>query len=72
VTPSPAQTHVLMALLRVYDRHGRATIRDVADEAGLSLSRTHSALGRLKLAGFVAWEPGRAGTLRPLVEEVGP
>lgn len=66
---SPAQTRVLLALLRVYERDGRATVRSVAAEAGLAsygrVQETH--LSRLADAGLIAWEPGKAGTLRPLV-----
>lgn len=72
MTPTPAQTHTLMALLRVYERDGRATVRSVAAEAHRSVGSTHSALRRLAAAGFVDWSPGCRGTLRPLVEEVGP
>ncbi len=69
---SPAQTRVLLALIRCYQRDGRATCRSVAEEAGLasvgSVYRHH--LPSLRRRGLVAWEPNRAGTLRPLVAPV--
>lgn len=62
---------VLVALIRVHAANGRATIREVTDVAGLaSPSQTHHVLRRLRQADLVAWENGRAGTLRPLVQEI--
>lgn len=69
--PTPAQVATLMALVRVYERDGRATVRAVAAEAGRPLNATHSALVALRDRGFVTWESGKTGTLRPLLEEVG-
>lgn len=63
-----AQLRVLCALVRVYERDGRATVRDVTEEAGLrSFSTTHNHLRALFAAGFVEWAEGTAGTLRPLL-----
>lgn len=62
---------VLVALIRVHAANGRATIREVTDAAGLgSTGHTHHVLRRLRDADLVAWENGRAGTLRPLVQEI--
>lgn len=68
--PSPVQTIVLRALLDVHAREGRATVRDVADEAHRSLQSTHQALRALRRGGWVTWDPDTAGTLRPLCETV--
>lgn len=68
---SSSQTRVPVALIAVYQRDGRATVRSVVAEAGMK--SPGSALRPLKLlrdAGLIAWEPGKAGTLRPLVQPV--
>lgn len=63
-----ANLRVLCALVRVYERDRRATVRDVTEEARLrSFSTTHHHLRMLQAAGFVDWEPNRYGTLRPLL-----
>lgn len=67
---NPASTRVLLALVRVHARTGRATVREVAAEAGRSIARTHLHLERLKETGLVAWEVEQDGTLRPLVAVV--
>lgn len=69
---TPGRTGVLLALLRVYERDGRATVQSVVDEAGLSsVGGTYQHhLVPLRDAGLVDWEPNRAGTLRPLVGPV--
>lgn len=67
---SPARTRVLLGLLHVHERDGRATVRSLADETGRSINPTHRHLRRLRDAGLVAWTPGSAGTLRPLVTPV--
>lgn len=68
---SPAQTRVLLALVRVWQRDGRAEVRDVMVEADLSgVGTTHDHLVRLRDRGLVAWEPTLQGTLRPLVAPV--
>lgn len=63
----PAQARVLAALLRVHALGGRATVREVALSAGVSLSTCHAHLLGLRRRGLCAWEPGQQGTLRPLV-----
>lgn len=56
------------ALLAVLD--GARTVRQVASTTGRSSGTAYRALLRLRDAGLVAFEPRRAGTLRPLVREV--
>lgn len=68
---SPAQTNVLLALLRVHSRTGRVTIPALLAETGLaSKSTIHHHLHRLRKHGLVTWDEDRRGTLRPLVEVV--
>lgn len=62
-----AEEDVLGAVLE----GGRLTVRVLADRAGHSVSTVHAALVKLRAAGVVTWEPGRAGTLRSLVVDVG-
>lgn len=65
---TPSATRLLLAMVRVYDRQGRCTIREVVAEAGYaSIGSTHKYLRELRAAGLVAWDDGRTGTLRPLV-----
>lgn len=64
---SPARTRVLLALIRVYQRDGRATVRGVADEAGVHLSTAYTHLCSLLEAGLLARVSKTGGTLRPLV-----
>lgn len=59
-------TRVFAALLSVYGSDGRATVRDVADEAGVCVHTAHKHLKCLRAEGLVAFESHRAGTLRPL------
>lgn len=61
---------VMLCLLHVYERDGRATFRQVADGAGLSLKTTYQHLIDLRAERQVDWQDGRSGTLRPLVREV--
>lgn len=67
---SPAGTEVLLALVAVHARDGRATVRAVAAAAERGVSATHVHLMRLRGLGLVAWDPPRQGTLRPLVAAV--
>ena len=55
----------LLALIEVHHRDGRATVRTVGDELGLSPQIVHKWLHRLAAFGLV--EIGVAGGLRPLV-----
>lgn len=62
---------VLMALIRVYARDGRATVRSVAEEAHRSVQVIHGRLGSLSERGLVAGTgDGTTGALRPLVQWV--
>ena len=68
---SPAVTVTLLALIVVYRVHGSASVREVALVAGQrSAGMVHAHLVKLRRAGLVDWEPGKIGTLRPLVELV--
>jgi len=67
---TPARTKVLLALIAVHNRDGRATVRSVAAEAGRNVSTTFFHLRHLKAAGLVESTAISAGTLRPLVEVV--
>lgn len=64
---SPARTRVLLALINVYQRDGRATVREVAEAADKSPSTAYTMLLRLRDMGLVYWQPEHAGTLRPAV-----
>lgn len=64
------RSRVLLALVFVYRCDGRATVRTVAAAAGKPVMTTHQALASLRDEGLIAWEPGRHGTLRPLVGAV--
>lgn len=64
---SAAALLVLLALVDVYERDGRATVRRVALRAGRSVATTHGHLVTLRDVGLVEWETYHAGTLRPLV-----
>lgn len=68
---SPAQTRLVLAVLAVHQRDGRATVRSVMDEAGLrSPGSLVQRLRSLRDLGLIAWEDGHAGTLRPGVAVV--
>lgn len=67
---SPALTRVLLAVVAEHHDHGRATVRSVAARADLSIRVTHQHLVRLRRRELVAFEDGRAGTLRPTVQVV--
>lgn len=60
-------TRVLLAVLALQADGLHLSVRSVAARAGLTVQPTHQQLQRLRDVGLVAWEPGRAGTLRPLV-----
>lgn len=68
-TSEPFTDREIVALLAVVT--GARMIRDVqrASRWG-STQSAHQALTKLAAAGFVTWEPGRKGTLRPLVARV--
>jgi DNA-binding IclR family transcriptional regulator len=63
----PSCTRVLLAVVILH----RPTVRSVAAATGLSAARAHAQLVDLRRHGLVAWEDGKDGTLRPLVEVVG-
>lgn len=57
---------VLDAVREVHTRDGRATIRSIAQAAGLSLRPTHTHLRALRDAGLVIFADGKSGTIRPV------
>lgn len=61
-------TRVLLGLLLVDARDGRATFRSVARASGVGVGEVFYDLVDLRALGLVAWEPGAQGTLRPLVD----
>jgi predicted transcriptional regulator len=61
----PEATEVMIALLAVYHRDGRATVSTVAWQSSKSRGVVHVHLDHLEAAGLIA--RGGAGQLRPLV-----
>lgn len=62
---------VLLALVRVHAREGRATVRMIGQEAGIpSTGHVLHVLRRLRDLGFCAWEDGTQGTIRPTLQPV--
>lgn len=69
--PTSAETRVLLATVAVHARDGRATMRGVARAAGLStVSTAYYHLCALRNLGYVTWDSGVSGSLRPLVAPV--
>ena len=61
------ETRALLAVVA-----GAQTFNDVARLCGWkSRASTYRIVSRLRNKGLVAWDAGRSGTLRPLVEQVG-
>lgn len=68
---SPARTRVMLALLAVYARDGRATVRSVAAEDGRATTTTYWHLFALADEGLVGGiGTDKRGALRPLVTAV--
>ena len=63
---------VLLAVIAIHAQAGRMTVREVAEAVERNLSTTHAHLRWLRKHGWVTWEGGKAGTLRPLVKMVQP
>lgn len=59
------EARALAALIRVYARDGRATVRTVAREDGRVFSTVHYMLCKLRKRGLVAWTDGEHGTILP-------
>lgn len=68
VIPGPTAA-AMMALIRVHARDGRASVRDVADEADCAQSTAHKRLHELAGLGLIIGL-GTKGGLRPAVEWV--
>lgn len=64
------RTRVLLSLIRLHSTFGRATVRAIAADVGISVGTAHWHLQHLADEGLIAWDPGKRGTLRPLVERV--
>jgi DNA-binding IclR family transcriptional regulator len=66
---SARHTRVLLAVIDVWERAGRCTVREVTEAAGYTSTGTvHPTLVALAAMGLVAWQPNTRGTLRPLVQ----
>ena len=66
-----ALIRTLLALIRLHEREGRATVRGLCRERGLkSPGQVHKHLQVLRDWGFVTWDDGMHGTLRPTVRRV--
>jgi SOS-response transcriptional repressor LexA len=66
-----ARIRVLAAVVAVHQRDGRATVRTVAEAAGLSSPGTAMRhLRILRRGGWVTWVDHRSGTLRPTIQSV--
>lgn len=64
-------TRVLLAIIRLREAGKSPTVRAIGAETGLrSTSTVHYQLRTLRLHGLIGWEPGRAGTVVPLVRPV--
>lgn len=62
---TPTEYRALLAVMG-----GARSVRAVAAEIGRAVSTTYSALSWLRRLDLVAWDRGRAGTLRPSVRVV--
>lgn len=60
------RTRVLLAVIR----QARPTVRSVGEEVGVGSTTAWRHLVCLRRDGFVTWDGGGGGTLRPLVREV--
>lgn len=61
-------TRVLCAVIQLAACQPTVTVRDVRDATGIKSTATvWKYLLRLRREGLVTWQPGRSGTLRPLV-----
>lgn len=63
-------TTVMLAFLHLWEKGEYIGFREIANAAGLSLETTHRYMRSLREQGFVDFEDGKAGTIRPLVEVV--
>jgi DNA-binding IclR family transcriptional regulator len=58
---------VLLAVIHIYGKEHRVTIREAAETAGCSVASAHASLVHLKKHKLVDWQAGLSGTLRPNV-----
>ncbi len=64
---SDISIRVLIAVIHIYGKERRVTIRKAAELSGCSVASAHASLVHLKKHGLVEWQAGLSGTLRPLV-----
>ena len=63
--PTPAQQATLSAIARLTgDRGYPPTMRELAEDLGVSLGAAREMLLRLRTKGWVSMDPGRARTVR--------
>ena len=60
---NPTDTVVLLAVVRGFRLYG-----ELMEATGLPRRTLKDALDRLRARGFVTWDAGKTGTLRPLVK----
>jgi len=64
---SDVSIRVLLAVIHIYGREHRVTVREAAEVAGCSVASAHASLVHLKKQKLVDWQAGFSGTLRPNV-----
>jgi DNA-binding IclR family transcriptional regulator len=62
---SDMSIRVLLAVIHIYGREHRVTIREAAEAAGCSVASAHASLVHLKKHKLVEWQAGLSGTLCP-------
>lgn len=77
MSAEPVESLTITVTLAVIQLHrspgpGHYGVRDVAREAGLTLSTTHRHLRKAREAGLVDWVDNRTRTLHPLYATVPP
>ena len=62
---SDISIRVLLAVIHIYGRDHRVTVREAAEASGCSVASAHASLVHLKKHRLVEWQAGLSGTLRP-------
>jgi hypothetical protein len=62
---SDVAIRVLLAVINIYSKQHRVTVREAAAGAGCSVSSAHAALTHLRKHQLVDWQDGLSGTLHP-------
>lgn len=66
-----SRTRVLLAVIALHDAYGYGpSYTDLEHRTGLTRGTLQAHLTHLRRSGLVAWEDGKARTLRPLVAVV--